>query len=632
MARFSADATRNAKSYLAYEAQKAKSIAATERAIAKEAKEQERAAKAAAKTAEAQRKASLVTLPGLEKSIAGTREWASANAGLLSTATAVTGAVIGIGIALKKTVDEVVEYGDQVQKLKTITGQSAEATSNTIQLADDARISYDKLTVSLQYASKNGVDTSINGLAKLSEQYKDLAPGIERTEFLTKTFGKSGVEMGKILEMDSKAIRDFKANAGQILTEKDLANIKAYNHSLDTLQDTFTSARMSFGKTVMPFGTEALDGLNVWIRAFNTMHDKHISFNKALNESIIEVAKEKAAFLGAGDAADDMGDGLDNLVDKQKEAEEQAKRMTSAYQGLLSAMFDISKNDEQHLKDLDDLTKKEADNDQKRADALHDYLQTKDKIAASDDKAAEKLKANTDATIEYQKKIKELDSDLADIGKNREDLSKKESEAANKRIYDLEQSRLAGDGVINADEYKFLQDEAVGLGLVSRAAADRAIAESNAADQRVASFMKVQQPMLTDLQIMQELMKYSGTMVDFGINYTSNTPSGLGSSGNTYGTNGINYSSSFGSGQGSPMSVPNAAHAMGTDGWLTVPSGYPNDSYNVGLSSGETYSVNKSGGGGISIGQITIINPVPEKSADSVRKALIQKSVTGRSS
>ena len=34
-----------------------------------------------------------------------------------------------------------------------------------------------------------------------------------------------------------------------------------------------------------------------------------------------------------------------------------------------------------------------------------------------------------------------------------------------------------------------------------------------------------------------------------------------------------------------------AKHASGTEGWLTVPSGYPRDSYPIGLSSGEQYAV-----------------------------------------
>ena len=40
-----------------------------------------------------------------------------------------------------------------------------------------------------------------------------------------------------------------------------------------------------------------------------------------------------------------------------------------------------------------------------------------------------------------------------------------------------------------------------------------------------------------------------------------------------------------------PIQAPAATHATGTDGWMTVPPGYPNDTYRVGLTSGERYNV-----------------------------------------
>mgnify|MGYP001020574741 CR=1 FL=1 len=42
----------------------------------------------------------------------------------------------------------------------------------------------------------------------------------------------------------------------------------------------------------------------------------------------------------------------------------------------------------------------------------------------------------------------------------------------------------------------------------------------------------------------------------------------------------------------------NAGYATGTDGWMEVPAGFPNDTYSVGLTSGEMFSVIPSGGQG----------------------------------
>lgn len=84
------------------------------------------------------------------------------------------------------------------------------------------------------------------------------------------------------------------------------------------------------------------------------------------------------------------------------------------------------------------------------------------------------------------------------------------------------------------------------------------------------------------------------------------TPSGGGTAkGATYGdkSGGGNASSTGAGGIGGNKT--NQGFATGTDGWLTVPSGYPNDSYMVGLTSGEKFNVVPANGGG-SMGGIVI--------------------------
>lgn len=511
-AKFSADATRNAKSYLAYEAQKAKAIAATERAAAKLAKEEERAAKAAAKAAEARRKQSLVIAPGIEKGAKGIQEFTQANAGLLSVATVAATAVIGIGLAMDKTIAKVVEYGDQVQKLKTITGQSAEATSNTIQLADDARISYDKLAVSLQFASKKGVDTSINGLAKLSEEYKALAPGIERTKFLTDTFGKSGVEMGKILSMNAESIRNFKANAGQILTEEDLRNIKEYNHSLDSFKDKLESVGNTAGKALLPLKTSFLDAWSVNIRALDIMSEKHIGFVEASKMAAKEVHDEKAAFLAAGDGAEDLGEELDSLTGKQETAEETAKRLSGVYSGLLGAMFSIQKENDSYAKTTADLAKKDEELAAKKQQLTYEWYQL-----------SNAGKGTQEAMLDYMKSVDEVTRAEAENAQQRIDLEADREKASKQREYDLAKERLSVDG-LTASEFEGLQDVAVQKGLVSRAAADQAIAESQAADMIIESMGGTVDAMNQTAQAMMQIRALGGT-VQFGVNFSQNVPS-----------------------------------------------------------------------------------------------------------
>lgn len=636
-AKFSADATRNAKSFLAYEAQKAKAIAqtekaalkfakeeernakvaakaaaATEKALAREAKEQERVAKAAAKAAEAQRKQSLIALPGLEKGVARTKEWASANAGLLTSATAILGVTVAVGAALNKVSKDTVEYANSVRSVSQISGSTAEDASRLIQVLDDYGVTVEDIKMSSKALKEQGLVPTVETLARLSDGYLAIQDPAKRLEFVQENLGKSGLKYIDVLNRGSEAIRAQGAGIadGLILTQKQVDAARRLELAEDAKNDALQAVSVTLGNKLIPLQTDVLNGLNVWIRAIGIVNEQHVSMIEATDIAGREIYEEQQAFLAAKEGADEMGEGLENLGDTQQETEDQARRMTSAYQGLLSSMFDIQNNEEQRVDNLEKLASKEADIEEKRTEALGDYLAEKEKINQSDMTGAEALKANTEAMVEYQKKIQELDEDLASVGDEREELSEKETEAANKRIYDLEQSRLAGDGVISHDELTFLQEEAVRLDLVSRAAADRAIAESSAADQRVASFMKVQDPMLTDLQIMQELAKFSGTIVDFGINYHSNEPPSM-SQPSGASTGFIDRDSGGPGIAGTPYMIGTGAQPE-----VFVPNSNGSFIPNADKIGGTTYN-------------IVVNNPKKETAENSIRRSLKSLSYTG---
>lgn len=73
-----------------------------------------------------------------------------------------------------------------------------------------------------------------------------------------------------------------------------------------------------------------------------------------------------------------------------------------------------------------------------------------------------------------------------------------------------------------------------------------------------------------------------------------------------------------------------ALRASGTGGnWLTVPSGYPGDSYTVGLTSGEKYNVQPAGGGGGGMDTAAVIAAIKANKIDeqklsrSIRDAIL---------
>lgn len=522
-----------------------------------------------------------------------------------------------------ETGDAVVRYGDQVQKIKTITGQSAELASRQIQLADDLRVSYEKLSISLQYASKKGIDTSIEGLIALGDEYKKLPKGIEQTQFLMEKFGKSGLDMNKILSQTEDTIRDLAASTpdGLILSDKDLEDIAEYNRNLDTMQDNFTALKMSAGKDAIPIVARAFGELNKNIEESGTgLGILRFGFDdifRAVTGTGGRLNDASKAIQDTSDAAEENADATDDMVDSQKEAEEQAKKLSNAYTGLLSSMFSINKQNEDYQKTVADIASKD------------------DELAAKKNQLTLKMweeqkagKLTNDEYLRYVQQLDDVTKAQEENTKKREDAAKENKDASNQRVYDLAKERLAADGLIDSGEYKFLQDLAVQRGLVSRAAADQAIAESQAADQIVAGFAQTNPAMQQSLALMHELYAFNGKFVNFGVNFINNMPSMVG---NTFGSNGINYSQSFKKGTSAPLSVPMASRDSGGSGIAGTP-------YKIGV---EEVFVPHTGGefvplGGANKGQlgnvynIIVNNPKKETTENSIRSALISLSYLGR--
>ena len=116
-------------------------------------------------------------------------------------------AAVGAGVKfLQQTVNETVNYATEIDNLSRLLGISTEDTSRLVQASDDLFISQEKLQAGLQAATRQGIDVSIEGLKKLSEQYLALPEGVTRSEFVLKTFGRSGAEMGKLMEVGADGI------------------------------------------------------------------------------------------------------------------------------------------------------------------------------------------------------------------------------------------------------------------------------------------------------------------------------------------------------------------------------------------------------------------------------------------
>ena len=169
-----------------------------------------------------------------------------------------------LGDIYRATVTDTSNYISSVTDMSRVLGLNTEETSRLIQASDDLFLTQEKLQLGLVAASRQGIDVSIKGLQKLSEQYLTLQPGVERAQFLLKTFGRSGADMGKLMEVGADGIRTM-MNAiddGLVVTEDAKQKNIEYKQLLDSLSDSWTALKVNVGTGVIPGLVDFLNLLN----------------------------------------------------------------------------------------------------------------------------------------------------------------------------------------------------------------------------------------------------------------------------------------------------------------------------------------------------------------------------------
>ncbi len=135
-----------------------------------------------------------------------------------------------------------------------------EDASRIIQVADDMRLSYEQVSTAMKmYArqaaeSGEAADMSIETLARLSDQYLALAPGVERTNFLLENFGRSGADMGKLMEQGGDGIRSMAGAVDEslVMTEEGIQAAEDYRLAMDEWNDSMDGIKLQFAQALLP--------------------------------------------------------------------------------------------------------------------------------------------------------------------------------------------------------------------------------------------------------------------------------------------------------------------------------------------------------------------------------------------
>lgn len=193
--------------------------------------------------------------------------------GLISVKTAimnaatVAGTLVAAGYTIKKVFDEtvgtLVAYADQVRRLSDATGTSAEDSSKLIQVMDDMFVSYDQLEKAVAKSGKT-FDFSIEGLAKMSDEYLKLTDTQQQAAFMQERFGKQWISFVPVMQKGGQAIRDASSAVEEslVLDQQALDQTLEYKQAVDSLADAWEGVKVKLGRDIIPLTVTMLQGLS----------------------------------------------------------------------------------------------------------------------------------------------------------------------------------------------------------------------------------------------------------------------------------------------------------------------------------------------------------------------------------
>jgi hypothetical protein len=230
---------------------------------------------------------------------------------------AVAGTAVAAGRLIIRGIEETIgatlEYADEVRRLSQVSGEGAEATSRFVQVLDDFKITAANAETAMRTMRTTGLTPTTESLARASDQFLGLNPGIERTNFLLTTFGRQGASFAEIMLQGSEAIREHSAaiEDGLVLTEQDLLRTRELEIATDRLDDAKKALAFTLGMRFVPGATRAMDALLEFIETARVGRNVFLDLGRAIIENMDLPMMGEAAHRAGLMAAFAVRDSLD---------------------------------------------------------------------------------------------------------------------------------------------------------------------------------------------------------------------------------------------------------------------------------------------------------------------------------
>jgi hypothetical protein len=269
---------------------------------------------------------------------AGLKDVVEGLSGFNLGAIGVAGAAVALGNTVRESISNFSNYAEAMDKMSMATGMSIEETSRLVQVADDFRVEQGAVEQAMKMALQNGFNPSIGSIAELSDKYRSIQDPTKRAAEMQKVFGKSWGDMVPLLEKGGEAIRKAAAemDKGMIVTRDAVEANRQFQKSMDDLADAWTSAQNDLAKSVIPtlafdlkIVASNLDDLSSGVSIFKVLAD---------NQEEYYLQERKMA----------------NAIGDYDDAQREAMRATLAASGSVREAADTGREGAESLRDLGD--------------------------------------------------------------------------------------------------------------------------------------------------------------------------------------------------------------------------------------------------------------------------------------
>jgi hypothetical protein len=500
---------------------------------------------------------------------------------------------------LKESINATMEYASQVRDLSLASGASAEESSRLIQVLDDYEITANDITAATRRLTKNGLEPNMETIAKLADEYVAIQDPIQKNAFLMENFGRAGMGWANALSQGGDKLRALSndINANLILNEKQIQQTEQYRLAVDELTDTWDGLKVKVGTEVIPVLSDLLLAVSKNIEAGYSwrdvvpavaLYDWAVDLKEAHEELNPEIDSATQSYMAMAKAAEKDAKAQEELA---KQVEAANEEITKQNESMLAMQERLTGASGQQVAGMAYEQFKAAmmadgtllDEEKARIDSVGLALGTVDELAidaaAAMDRLRQDLESGKISEEDYVKQTQAIvaafdaraaaadnaRTPLAELVTMAERLNDATEEQIKQTAYQDLKSKLS-EGGITDEEAAILERAGVALGIFDQ----NALNASQNIDKVNEAFGRGLIDLETYAGLIEQISAGIQVINDESLGLTEAVDTSIGSSG-TEGT--------FG-------------NATGTSGqWVTVPPGYPNDSYRMGLSSGEKYMV-----------------------------------------